>query len=127
MSDYGFDILFIGAGIMGSASAYALSKELEKKGQNLSIGVIDLDLEGGRLVFQDLDPFIRSVMVTGWVSDWQRFCFVPDPRLSQHWSGLSESLIKELELENFGHTRCERLRHPPPYRVYLHFQSISPS
>jgi len=46
MSDYGFDILFIGAGIMGSASAYAFSKELEKKGKNLSIGVIDLDLEG---------------------------------------------------------------------------------
>ena len=31
---------------MGSASAYALSKELKEKGQNLSIGVIDLDLEG---------------------------------------------------------------------------------
>ncbi|MCZ6638870.1 MAG: FAD-binding oxidoreductase [Candidatus Dadabacteria bacterium] len=46
MSNYSFDILFIGAGIMGSASAYALSKELKEKGQNLSIGVIDLDLEG---------------------------------------------------------------------------------
>ncbi|GJM15239.1 MAG: sarcosine oxidase subunit beta [Thermodesulfobacteriota bacterium] len=31
---------------MGSASAYALSKELDSKEQNLSIGVIDLDLEG---------------------------------------------------------------------------------
>lgn len=46
MSNYSFDVLFIGAGIMGSASAYALSKELDSKEQNLSIGVIDLDLEG---------------------------------------------------------------------------------
>ncbi len=46
MTHHSFDILFIGAGIMGSASAYALSKELEKKGQHLNIGVIDLDLEG---------------------------------------------------------------------------------
>ncbi len=46
MSNYSFDVLFIGAGIMGSASACALSKELEEKGQSLSIAVIDLDLEG---------------------------------------------------------------------------------
>ena len=46
MSEYASDILFIGAGIMGSAGAYTLSKELENKGQNLSICVIDLDLEG---------------------------------------------------------------------------------
>ncbi len=46
MTHHSFDILFIGAGIMGSASAYALSKELEKRGRNLNIGVIDLDLEG---------------------------------------------------------------------------------
>lgn len=47
MSDYVFDFLFIGAGVMGSAGAYALSKKLEERGKTASIGVIDLDLEGG--------------------------------------------------------------------------------
>lgn len=47
MSDYSFDYLFIGAGIMGSAGAYALSKKLEERGKTASVGVIDLDLEGG--------------------------------------------------------------------------------
>lgn len=46
MDGRSFDFLFIGAGILGSSSAYALSKELEKRGQSASIGVVDLDLEG---------------------------------------------------------------------------------
>jgi sarcosine oxidase subunit beta len=46
MSDYSFDFLFIGGGILGSAGAMALSKRLEEMGQGASIAVIDLDLEG---------------------------------------------------------------------------------
>ena len=45
MTEYSFDYLFIGAGIMGSAGSYSLSKRLSEKGQGVSIGV--LDLEGG--------------------------------------------------------------------------------
>lgn len=41
-----FDFLFTGAGILGSSAAYALSMELERRGERASIGVIDLDLEG---------------------------------------------------------------------------------
>ena len=41
-----FDFLFAGAGILGSSAAYALSMELERRGERASIGVIDLDLEG---------------------------------------------------------------------------------
>ncbi len=40
------DFLFIGAGILGSAGAYALSKKLGERGMKASIGVIDIDLEG---------------------------------------------------------------------------------
>jgi sarcosine oxidase subunit beta len=46
MSDYSFDFLFIGGGILGSAGAMALSKRLEEIGQSARIAVIDLDLEG---------------------------------------------------------------------------------
>ncbi|HWP92414.1 MAG TPA: FAD-binding oxidoreductase [Thermodesulfobacteriota bacterium] len=46
MSDYSFDFLFIGGGILGSAGAMALSQRLEEMGQGASIAVIDLDLEG---------------------------------------------------------------------------------
>lgn len=46
MPDYNFDFLFIGGGILGSSGAMALSKGLEKRGQNARIAVIDLDLEG---------------------------------------------------------------------------------
>ena len=41
-----FDFLFVGAGILGSSAAYALSMELERRGKRASIGVLDLDLEG---------------------------------------------------------------------------------
>jgi sarcosine oxidase subunit beta len=47
MSDHTFDFLFIGAGILGSAGAYALSKKLGERGKKAAIGVIDIDLEGG--------------------------------------------------------------------------------
>jgi glycine/D-amino acid oxidase-like deaminating enzyme len=46
MSDYAFDFLFIGAGILGSSGAYALSKKLGERGGGASIGVIDIDTEG---------------------------------------------------------------------------------
>jgi len=46
MSGGRFDFLFIGAGIMGSAGAYALSIKLGEQGKKASIGVLDLDLEG---------------------------------------------------------------------------------
>jgi sarcosine oxidase subunit beta len=46
MSDHSFDFLFIGAGILGSAGAYALSKKLGEKGKKARIGVIDIDMEG---------------------------------------------------------------------------------
>lgn len=46
MSDYTFDFLFIGAGILGSSGAYALSKKLGESGRKASIGVIDIDTEG---------------------------------------------------------------------------------
>lgn len=46
MSDYTFDFLFIGAGILGSSGAYALSKKLEERGRRASIGVVDIDTEG---------------------------------------------------------------------------------
>jgi sarcosine oxidase subunit beta len=47
MSDRTFDFLFIGAGILGSAGAYALSKKLGERGMKAAIGVIDIDMEGG--------------------------------------------------------------------------------
>ncbi len=46
MSGHSFDFLFIGAGILGSGGAYALSKKLEESGRRASVAVIDLDLEG---------------------------------------------------------------------------------
>lgn len=46
MTDYNFDFLFIGGGILGSSGAAALSRRLEEKGERASIAVVDLDLEG---------------------------------------------------------------------------------
>lgn len=46
MSDHTFDFLFVGAGILGSAGAYALSRKLGEKGLKAAIGVIDIDMEG---------------------------------------------------------------------------------
>ena len=44
--DYKFDFLFVGGGILGSSCSMALAKGLEERGRTLSIGVIDIDLEG---------------------------------------------------------------------------------
>ncbi|MCI0453791.1 MAG: FAD-binding oxidoreductase [Candidatus Dadabacteria bacterium] len=46
MTDYNFDFLFIGGGILGSSGAMALSVGLEKRGEYARIAVIDVDLEG---------------------------------------------------------------------------------
>ena len=46
MTSLSFDFLFIGAGILGSSGAYALSKKLCERGRRASIGVIDIDTEG---------------------------------------------------------------------------------
>jgi len=46
MAGHSFDYLIIGAGIMGSAAAYSLSKRLKERGKGVSIGVLDPDLEG---------------------------------------------------------------------------------
>ncbi|MGH7901867.1 MAG: NAD(P)/FAD-dependent oxidoreductase, partial [Thermodesulfobacteriota bacterium] len=46
MSDFNFDFLFIGGGVLGSSCSMALAKGFEDRGQSASIGVIDLDLEG---------------------------------------------------------------------------------
>lgn len=46
MASHSFDYLIIGAGIMGSAVAYSLSKRLNERGKGVSIGVLDPDLEG---------------------------------------------------------------------------------
>ena len=46
MAVHEFEYLIIGGGILGTASAYSLSKELKKNGSAVSIAVIDLDLEG---------------------------------------------------------------------------------
>lgn len=46
MAGQSFDYLIIGAGILGSAIAYSLSNRLKDKGQGVSIGVLDPDLEG---------------------------------------------------------------------------------
>ncbi|MEE9214261.1 MAG: FAD-binding oxidoreductase [Thermodesulfobacteriota bacterium] len=46
MADYHFDYLFVGGGILGSSSAYALSKSLGRMGESASIAVVDIDLEG---------------------------------------------------------------------------------
>lgn len=46
MAAKSFDYLIIGAGIMGSAVAYSLSKRLKERGESVSIGVLDPDLEG---------------------------------------------------------------------------------
>jgi glycine/D-amino acid oxidase-like deaminating enzyme len=44
--DYNFDFLFIGAGILGSSGAMALSKRLEERGESGRIALVDVDLEG---------------------------------------------------------------------------------
>jgi sarcosine oxidase subunit beta len=46
MTNYDFDFLFIGGGILGSSGAMALSKGIQERGESVSIAVIDLDLEG---------------------------------------------------------------------------------
>ncbi len=46
MSDYSFDFVFIGGGILGSSGAMTLSKRLEQRGERARIAVIDVDLEG---------------------------------------------------------------------------------
>ncbi len=46
MSDYKFDFLLVGGGILGSSCSMALAKGLEQRGRPVSIGVIDVDLEG---------------------------------------------------------------------------------
>ena len=62
--------------------------------------VIDLDLEGARLVFQKLDPFVRS----DWTMSAPRasLCFIPDPRLWRSWSGPGETHLDEMDFENFA-------------------------
>ena len=51
--------------------------------------VIDLDAEGGRLVIQKLDSFIRSDWSTLVPRKW--LFFVPDPRLSRSWQDPGET------------------------------------
>ena len=46
MESHDLDFLFIGAGILGSAGAYALSKKLGERGVKAAVGVIDIDMEG---------------------------------------------------------------------------------
>ncbi|HKQ31781.1 MAG TPA: FAD-dependent oxidoreductase, partial [Thermodesulfobacteriota bacterium] len=46
MERHDLDFLFIGAGVLGSAGAYTLSKKLGKKGMKAAVGVIDIDMEG---------------------------------------------------------------------------------
>ena len=46
MGSHDLDFLFIGAGILGSAGAYALSKKLGERGVKAAVGVIDIDMEG---------------------------------------------------------------------------------
>lgn len=46
MSDYNFDFLFIGGGILGSSGAMAISKRLAERGESAGIAVVDVDLEG---------------------------------------------------------------------------------
>jgi FAD-dependent oxidoreductase domain-containing protein 1 len=46
MTDYKFDFLLVGGGILGSSCSMALAKGLEQRGRPVNIGVIDLDLEG---------------------------------------------------------------------------------
>lgn len=47
MERHALDFLFIGAGALGSAGAWALSKKLGERGVKASVGVIDVDMEGG--------------------------------------------------------------------------------
>lgn len=47
MERHALDFLFIGAGALGSAGAWALSKKLGERGMKASVGVIDVDMEGG--------------------------------------------------------------------------------
>ena len=46
MSDYKFDYLFVGGGILGSSCSMALATGLKQMGRPVNIGVVDLDLEG---------------------------------------------------------------------------------
>ncbi|HEX3034066.1 MAG TPA: FAD-binding oxidoreductase [Thermodesulfobacteriota bacterium] len=46
MSNYDFDFVFIGGGILGSSGAMALSKKFAERGETVSVAVIDVDLEG---------------------------------------------------------------------------------
>jgi len=46
MTEYKFDFLLVGGGILGSSCSMALAKGLEQRGRPVNIGVIDLDLEG---------------------------------------------------------------------------------
>lgn len=46
MGSHDLDFLFIGAGILGSAGAYVLSKKLRERGVKAAVGVIDIDMEG---------------------------------------------------------------------------------
>lgn len=46
MTEYKFDFLLVGGGILGSSCAMALAKGLEQRGRRVNIGVIDLDLQG---------------------------------------------------------------------------------
>ena len=46
MSDYNFDFVFIGGGILGSSGAMSLSQKFTERGEGASVAVIDLDLEG---------------------------------------------------------------------------------
>lgn len=46
MTEYKFDFLLVGGGILGSSCSMALAKGLEQRGRTVNIGVIDIDLEG---------------------------------------------------------------------------------
>lgn len=92
MADYSFDILLIGAGISGSATAYALSKELEKKARNLSIGVIDPDLEG------ELSSTLKNA--GGVRATWRNRANI---ELCKHSIDFYESISEEIQFRKLGY------------------------
>ena len=92
MVDHSFDILLIGAGISGSATAYTLSKELENKGQNINIGVIDPDLEG------ELSSTLKNA--GGVRSTWRNRANI---ELCKHSINFYESISDEIQFRKLGY------------------------
>ena len=98
-----FDYIIIGAGILGSACAYSMSRKLETLGKRNRIAVLDLDLEG---------EFSSTLKNAGGVrATWRNEANI---QLCNYSIGFYESIGKEIDFKQTGYYWLHNEQTRPP-------------